>query len=665
VVIKIIRSTLLLSLFVSYFSIASEQKNNVKESELSAKKLTIETLFKTNDYRNVSLSPDGKHLALIRNHNDVPVIVIVDTKTMKAVNQIYFAKKDRVGNYSWANNERLLIFLASEQRSEERKAYYGEIYSINIDDEKGEFIFGLRSLFHRGKLRSNVTEADLEKHLAHPNIISILEDDPRHIIISTSQYDSEGMWAFKLNIYKGTLETLAKVDGYKVDHDSTRLWYLEKDESLWMSSIDRDNEVTVASYDFNKNSWNKYAIPGVTYNFKIISLYTDKKQLLVRDYCGNDTLSICLFNPATQKLSSLYHIEGANVGTLYTDNDKPYAMSYFNEYPQYKILDETHPAAIEFTAFIKRFAGYNMDVEWDRTVNEKALITLTSDVQPRVWYLFDAKDKKFNFVAKSKKELDINLLNPQYSFKFDARDNTPVQGYLTLPRSNTNTPKPAVILVHGGPHIRDYWGFDSEAQLLSSQGYAVVQINFRGSKGFGWKFESAGFKQWGENIQYDIIDGVNHLVNKGYIDKNRLCIMGASFGAYSALQSSILAPDLFKCAIASMGVYDLELLVDDSEFKDTRFFTERVGAQNIQIKHSPIHAIDKLKLPLLLSHGSKDDRTPLQQAEVLIEQLDKYNKNYEWFEFENEGHGFFNKKNSYTFYENVTRFLEKHNPVDH
>ena len=664
-VIKIIRNTLLLSLFVSYFSIASEQKNKVKESDLSAKKLTIETLFKTNDYRNVSLSPDGKHLALIRNHNDVPVIVIVDTKTMKAVNQIYFAKKDRVGNYSWANNERLLIFLASEQRSEERKAYYGEIYSINIDDEKGEFIFGLRSLFHRGKLRSNVTEADLEKHLAHPNIISILEDDPRHIIISTSQYDSEGMWAFKLNIYKGTLETLAKVDGYKVDHDSTRLWYLEKDESLWMSSIDRDNEVTVASYDFNKSSWNKYAIPGITYNFTIISLYTDKKQLLVRDYCGNDTLSICLFNPATEKLSSLYHIEGANVGTLYTDNDKPFAMSYFNEYPQYKILDDTHPAAIEFDAFINRFAGYDMDVEWDRTVNEKALITLTSDVQPRVWYLFDAKDKKLNFVAKSKKELDINLLNPQYSFKFDARDNTPVQGYLTLPRSNTNTPKPAVILVHGGPHIRDYWGFDSEAQLLSSQGYAVVQINFRGSKGFGWKFESAGFKQWGENIQYDIIDGVNHLVNKGYIDKNRLCIMGASFGAYSALQSSILAPDLFKCAIASMGVYDLELLVDDSEFKDTRFFTERVGAQNIQIKHSPIHAIDKLKLPLLLSHGSKDDRTPLQQAEVLIEQLDKYNKNYEWFEFENEGHGFFNKKNRYNFYENVTRFLKKYNPVDH
>lgn len=664
-VTKIIKRILSLSLLVSCFSIASEQQNNVKENELSAKNLTIETLFKTNDYRNVSLSPDGKHIALIRNHNDVPIIVIVDTKTMKAVNQIYFAKKDRVGNYSWANNERLLIFLASEQRSKERKAYYGEIYSINIDDEKGEFIFGLRSLFHRGKLRSNVTEADLEKHLAHPNIISILEDDPRHIIISTSQYDSEGMWAFKLNIYKGTLETLAKVDGYKVDHDSTRLWYLEQDKSLWMSSIDRDNEVTVASYDFKKSSWNKYAIPDVTYNFAIISLYTDTKQLLVRDYCGNDTLSICLFNPATQKLSSLYHIEGANVGTLYTDNDnKPYAITYFNEYPQYKILDETHPAAIEFAAFIKRFSGYDIYVEWDREVNKKALITLTSDVQPRVWYLFDAKDKKLNFVTKSKKELDINLLNPQYSFKFDARDNTTVQGYLTLPRSNTNTPKPAVILVHGGPHMRDYWGFDSEAQLLSSQGYAVVQINFRGSKGFGWKFESAGFKQWGENIQYDIIDGVNHLVNKGYIDKNRLCIMGASFGAYSALQSSILAPDLFKCAIASMGVYDLELLFDDSEFKDTRFFAGRVGAQNIQIKHSPIHAIEKLKLPLLLSHGSKDDRTPLQQAEVLIEQLDKYNKNYEWLEFENEGHGFFNKKNSYIFYENVIKFLGQHNPVE-
>ncbi len=660
---KIIKAILILALFASACSLASEANNN--KNKLSAKNISIQTLFKNNDYRSVSLSPDGKHLALIRNHNDLPMIVVVDTKTMKAVNEIYFAKKDRVGSYSWANNQRLLISLASKQRNKERKAYYGEIYSINIDDEAGEFIFGLRSLFHRGKLRSNVTEADLEKHQAHPKIINLLKDDPQHIIISTSQYDSEGMWAFKLNIYTGTLEFLAKVDVYKADHDTTNLWYLAKDESLWLSSIDKDNAVTVARYDFSDNSWLEYAIPEATYNFSIIDLYKDTKQLLVRDYCGNDTISICLFDPATQKMSSLYYVEGADVGTLYLDNSNtPYVLSYFDEYPQYKILAAAHVGAIEFSAFLKRFPGYQLDVQSDRQVNGKALIRLTSDVQPWLWYLYDASDKKFSFVANSKKSLDVSQLNPQYSFKFNARDNTSVQGYLTLPRSKTETAKPAVILVHGGPSTRDYWGFDPEVQLLSSQGYAVVQVNFRGSTGFGWKFKSAGVEQWGENIQYDIIDGINYLVEKGYIDKSRICIMGASFGGYSALQSSILAPDLFKCAIASSGIYDLALLTEDSELKDARYFAKNIGAKNLQILHSPAHAIEKLKSPLLLAHGSKDDRTPLEQAEVLIAQLDKHNKKYQWIEFENEGHGLFNSKNRFNFYENVIRFLQQHNPAE-
>ncbi len=660
---KVLKLAVIVLSFLILHPVAAKNENNNEHP--TSKNLDVKTLFQNDDYRNVSLSPDGKHLGLIRNHNDIPILVIVDTATMKAVNQIYFAKKDRVGSYRWANNERLLIFISTEKRYHEQKVSYGEIYSINIDEEEGEFIFGVRSLVHRGKFRRNVTEADYEKHLAHPRVLSILEDDPRHIIISTSQYDSKGMWVFKLNIYKGKIETLAQVDGVDIDHDNTYLWYLDKGQGLWQQTIEKNGDISISNYDFSEQKWLNYKIPDVTKKFGIIDYYKDSKQILVRDYCGNDTLSICLFDPETKKLISLYKVAGSDLDWLYYDDENvPFAVSYFNEYPQNKILDETHPLAKELSGLLKQFAGYQMQVTVNKTGPGKVLIELTSDVQPTVWYVFDRKSKKLSFVANSKKSIDTSVLLPQYSFKFNARDNTEVQGYITLPKSTVDAPKPAVILVHGGPHSRDYWGFDSEVQLLAANGYAVVQVNFRGSKGFGWEFEKSGFKQWGQNIQYDIIDGIKHLVSKGYIDKNRLCIMGASFGAYSALQSSIIEPDLFKCAIASSGVYDLELLIDDAEYKDARNLARKVGSTDIQIAHSPIYDIEKLEVPLLLAHGTKDDRTPLEQAEALMGQLDEHNKVYHWYEFKNEGHGLFNSENRLKFYKQVLLFLEENNPVN-
>jgi dipeptidyl aminopeptidase/acylaminoacyl peptidase len=139
--------------------------------------------------------------------------------------------------------------------------------------------------------------------------------------------------------------------------------------------------------------------------------------------------------------------------------------------------------------------------------------------------------------------------------------------------------------------------------------------------------------------------------------------MGASFGGYSALQSSIIAPDLFQCAVAVSGVYDLALFIDDEETEESLKIARRIGSENVQQLHSPTNSIHLLKSPVLLVHGTKDDRTPLEQAEVLIEQLEKYKKTYEWFEMKNEGHNFYKTENRVLYYEKVINFLNKHNPI--
>jgi dipeptidyl aminopeptidase/acylaminoacyl peptidase len=657
--------TLLFFIF-SFSSVVLGQGYNNADNQVKAKKLDINTLFQQDDYRNVSLSPDGKHIALIGDQKGTPVLIIVAVDTMKAINQISFANKDSVGSYSWANNERLLVILDSKQRNKERKGYYGEIYSINIDEVKGKFIFGFRSLVRRGRIKQGTKDHDYEKHLAHPKIISMLKKDPEHIIISTSQYNDEGMWVYKLNIYDGQIETLAKIDDSKANYKTTRLSYFDTLQQLWLRSKHVGEDTTIARYDFDDNAWIEYQPINASQKLKIISSYKDTKQLVVKDYCGNDTLSVCLFNPKNQQLSSLYQVDNYDINWLYLDNkDTPFAVSYFNEYPQYKILDKSNPMAQKLSEFLAKFTGYDIGVDWGGTDKKRALISVSSDIQPTLWYLFDGETNKMSYVAHSKKGIDSNLLHPQYSFKFNARDNTPIQGYITLPTKNTNEAVPAVILVHGGPHSRDYWGFDPEVQLLSSRGYAVVQVNFRGSGGFGFKFEEAGFEQWGKKIQFDILDSINYLVEKQYIDKDRLCIMGASFGGYSAIQSSIIAPDLFKCTVARSGIYDLQLLLEDKESTPevAQDLITRVGAENFQNAHSPIKAIHMLKAPVLLVHGTKDDRTPLEQAEVLIEQLEKHKKAYEWFEMENEGHSFYKAKNRMIYHEKVMQFLNKYNPI--
>ena len=367
----------------------------------------------------------------------------------------------------------------------------------------------------------------------------------------------------------------------------------------------------------------------------------------------------------SKELSPLYQVDGYDTNWLYLDKENiPYAVSYFDEYPQYKILDNHHTMAQQLSGFLEKFAGYRVNVNWNSTDETKALITLSSDIQPRLWYLFDSEKNKLTFVANSNKNVNTEQLNPQYSFNFMARDNTPIQGYITLPVKIDNAPPPAVILVHGGPHSRDYWGFDPEVQLLSSRGYAVVQVNFRGSTGFGWEFEASGFKQWGEKVQFDILDSIDYLVEKQYLDKSRLCIMGASFGGYSAIQSSIIAPDLFKCSIATSGVYDIQLQVEDEKPEVGRALTKRTGLEDIQSNHSPINAIEHLKSPVLIVHGTKDDTVDVKQAEALIKQLKKYKKQYQWFEIENEGHYFYKPENRIAYYEKVIQFLNKYNPVN-
>ena len=220
-----------------------------------------------------------------------------------------------------------------------------------------------------------------------------------------------------------------------------------------------------------------------------------------------------------------------------------------------------------------------------------------------------------------------------------------------------------VVIPHGGPHgVRDNWGFNSEVQLLASEGFAVLQVNYRGSGGYGLKFQEAGYRHWGDRMMEDIIDATRYAVKKGHADPGRICIYGGSFGGYSALQAPIVAPDLFRCAVGYAGVYDLTIMSSEGDIGQSRmgrgFLTRVLGEDEDALKKfSPSWNVDKLRAKVFLIHGKKDQRAPFEHAERLRKALQDRGIEPEWLVEGREGHGFYDEDARERMYVKMLQFL--------
>jgi dipeptidyl aminopeptidase/acylaminoacyl peptidase len=256
-------------------------------------------------------------------------------------------------------------------------------------------------------------------------------------------------------------------------------------------------------------------------------------------------------------------------------------------------------------------------------------------------------------------------------FKMVARDGVELHGYLTIPKGSDGKNLPLIVHPHGGPHgPRDFWTFTPDAQVLASRGYAVLQINFRGSGGYGREFLYSGYGEWGATMQDDVTDATLWAIEQGHADAKRICIYGASYGGYAALMGVVKEPDLYQCAIGFVGVYSLPMMFEKGDIPDSRFgqnyLKEALGEDINSLKsRSPAYNVDKIKADVMLVHGGKDERVPIEQAEFLMAQFDKIGKPYEWFVKKREGHGFYKPENRLELYQKQLAFFDKHiGPAD-
>ncbi|HTL17650.1 MAG TPA: S9 family peptidase, partial [Patescibacteria group bacterium] len=295
----------------------------------------------------------------------------------------------------------------------------------------------------------------------------------------------------------------------------------------------------------------------------------------------------------------------------------------------------------------------------------KAILGSSNDRTPGTFYLVDTTSGKIKKLSDVAEWIDPEEMCPMRPIEYQSRDGLKIHGYLTLPLGSSGKNLPMVVNPHGGPNLRNSWGFDPEVQFLANRGYAVLRVNFRGSTGYGKTFLKAGFKEWGLKQQDDITDGVKWAIEQGIADPKRIAIFGASYGGFAALTGLEKTPELYRCGISYAGVTDILRTIDPSAPTLTMvkmLLAERVGdpkKDRQQLKESsPLNHVDQIQVPVFLAYGALDPKVPIATARTLAKDLQKRGKLYAFMEKEDEGHGFVKEENRIEFWKKVDEFLK-------
>ncbi len=295
------------------------------------------------------------------------------------------------------------------------------------------------------------------------------------------------------------------------------------------------------------------------------------------------------------------------------------------------------------------------------------LIAFTNDAGPVSFYAYDTATGEGSFLFEHQPELAKYELAPMEPFSYQARDGLTVNGYLTFPPGADRFDLPTVLLVHGGPWARDVWGFDAQAQWLANRGYLCIQVNFRGSSGYGKAFLNAGNREWGNKMQDDLSDAVAHAISRGWADPARVAIAGGSYGGYAALAGAAFTPDLYCCAVDIVGPSNLITLIETIPPYWAPLlaqFHNRVGDpatdQDFLWSRSPLARADQIRIPLLIAQGANDPRVKQAESEQIVAALEKAGIEHDYMLFPDEGHGFAKPENSIRFFAAADKFLSRY-----
>lgn len=637
----------------------------------AANKLPVELFARYDEFGRVRLSPDGETIAVATAKKRNATLSLIGLQDSRSYGNLANDRHE-FGNFEWVSNTRIVYTLSEYFGDVTVPQNKGEMLAIDRDLKNHAMIYGYRE--RNAKLGAGDIKIMQQPSRAIPTIISTLRADDKKILIAEQKWREDADW-FRydpdvkpsltlLDVYTGDKQNLGGVPLGGVDI------LLDSDnEPRFAAALNGKTSPTVVWKPSPKDAWKLLALPGFRAGSVRPRLFDDDDSVFVTAAAMQESYAgLYRVNLKTQAIEKIAAFPEADIDTVVFDfsGRKIVGIIGYADKPEYRWFDDNDPAAQMYIALQRAFPKQNIRVNDTSADGKKAIVIAWSDTNPGDVYLFDSQTAKTRYLYSVRKWIDPKQMRPKEPFALKARDGLELHGYLTRPA--VEGPYPLVVLPHDGPATRDYFGFDPLVQLLANRGYAVLQINFRGSSGLGIDFEAAGHGEWGGKIQDDITDATRWALDRKLSTPGRICIYGQNFGAYAALMGAVREPTLYRCAIGEAGIYDLELLYskgDPHKIKSVRDYLDAaLGADKAQLRtRSPVYNAQTIEIPILLIHGKEEWRADVEHAKRMQAALEKNKKSFESIALSREGQVMYDEDSRRVVYERVLAFLDKHLPV--
>ncbi len=598
-----------------------------------------EILFGNPEKASPLLSPDGKFMAYLAPHNGV-LNVWVKTVGKEDDRVVTDDKKRGIRAYMWAQDSRYILYIQDRDGDEN-----WHLYSVDLTAPKEAPVIRDLTPFHGIQAR----------------IIGTHKDYPDEILVGINLRDRRvhDVYRIKLSTGETILDTRNPGDVVGWIEDSKFVI-----RGCVAALPDGGGEIRVRKD--GKSPWTTLISWGPDDTCSPLTFSKDGKSIYIFHNINTDLTVLYKKDMETKKEEKLFEPKGADVYNVivHPEGYHPQAVATNRLRVQWHILDDSIKEDFQK---ISRLTDGDFTIT-SRSRDDKVwLVSFTKDTGPVQFYAFDRDSKKGTFLFSHQPKLEGLTLAPMKPLVIKARDGLELVAYLTLPVGVPPKNLPLVLNVHGGPWSRDTWRYHPEAQWLANRGYACLQVNFRGSSGFGKKFLNAGNKEWAGEMHDDLIDAVNWAIKQGIADPKRIAIYGGSYGGYAALVGATFTPDVFCCAVDIVGPSNLVTLLKSIPpywAPMLKMFKHRVGDPDKEKEflesRSPLFRADKIKIPLLIAQGANDPRVKMSESEQIVEAVRKAGKEVQYIVFPDEGHGFSRPENRMKFYATAEAFLAKY-----
>mgnify|MGYP001162259916 FL=1 len=634
-------------------------------SSFSFSDIPVEDFYKFDEFFDISISPEGKYFAAKQRLEDEKRngLIIIDRKTMMPINTIYFDKGWYVNDYYWLSEERIAIRKGKHFGGLKAPYSTGFFWAVNVDGSKGKMIQGDLSKSRTSRvMRDDVGYSYFE-------VVDLLDSDPKNILIAV--YNKDFPEIYKVNVYSGKKK---KIMTSPAERGSV---YTDTDGIIRAAFGENKNNENVFYYRYSEeDEWERHGtFPYGEGVIQPIAFVNNSDKLWVKCSINNPVPGICIYNPETYQLKEVYRnerVEPYNLSfypdSLNNEDAEPELVlaTFYDGKPKTIWFNEKNPLGKKKKALEKAFPGYRVSFGARTRDSKEIVVYVRSDKDPGGYYLFNTETNQLNSLGLDRRPwTKVNEMVESEPISYKARDGLEIHGYLHRPKGEKEN-LPMVVYVHGGPHgVRDYWTHDREAQYLANRGYAVLQINYRGSGGYGNEFLRKGFLHWGDKMQDDLTDGVEWAIKEGIADKERLCIYGASYGGYASMMSAARYPDLYKCAIGYVGVYDVASFTSIGNIPNYRAGASYLDTvipsdPETRKKFSPSEQANKIKAAVFLIHGREDKQAHFRNYQIMTKKFDQIGKPYKGMVKDGEGHGFYDRENTYELARELVSFLDEH-----